>query len=429
MLDANAVIAGLMSANAELTLETIDLCFIIAIRARLERDALPSVDEDTLVDTFEMVCSIVAPGADNPRKRATHSIQRLRKHQVLSRVDGSGFVEAGEYALTRLGGALVEHYAQSDSLTRESLAHATRTLLSQLAEIVSHAGRCDDDASWRREVLEPLGMTVQALVNAIDARQRGLDLQQASLRDEIASLLQRDWLRAVEQCERLLFETVTTLRELNEVLLRDSTLLRDRLQELARLASEADREDVEQAAARVGDQVDRVVAWGNQRLASWSDYYQYVQRFLRSVVRLDPSRAISERLRDGLDAYADAPWALTVCEASPLRTLRDTGLVREELPEVSWPAADRDAILSVMAIEDEQDVEQLVAASLGAGHTRLSEILLRVLPEFPPDQRFRVTGAVVEATARLAHVERMAERVWVEVGDEIEIEEWQVRPR
>lgn len=43
-----------------------------------------------------------------------------------------------------------------------------------------------------------------------------------------------------------------------------------------------------------------IVAWGNQRLAGWSDYYQYVQRFLRSVVRLDPSRAISERLRDGL---------------------------------------------------------------------------------------------------------------------------------
>lgn len=425
MLDANIVIARLSQTRAQLTLETIDLCFLVAIRARLERGALPSLEEEALVDTFEMVCSIVEPGADNPRKRATHSIQRLRQQQVLSRVDGAGFVEAGEYGLTRLGAALVDHYGQTEALTTESLAHATKTLLAQLAELVAKAERCRDDASWKGEVLVPLSMTVQSLVDAIDARQRGLDVQQAGLREEIAALLKNEWHAAVERCERLLAETVATLHELNDVLLRDSTLLRDRLQELVRLASEAGRDDVEQAATRVGDQVDRVVAWGNQRLANWSDYYQYVQRFLRSVVRLDPARAVSERLRDGL---ADPTWSLWIADPAPLRTLRESMSV-EDLPEVTWPAADRDAIQTVAAPEDAHDIEALVAEALEAGLTRLSDIARRILPVFPPEQRFRATGAITEATARLAVVERIAERPWVDVGDLIEIEEWQVRPR
>lgn len=427
-LDANAIIAGLMNSSARLSLETIDLCFLVALRARLARDAMPSMDEELLVDTFDQVRSIVDPGADNPRQRATYAIQRLRSQQILARVDGSGFVESGEYTLTRLGSAIVEHFAQSEALTRESLAHATKTLLSNLAEIVAAAARCTDDAGWRRDVLAPLGMTVQSLVDAIDARTRGLDVQQAALRDEIAGLLQREWQAAMAKCEGLLADTVLTLRELNEVLLRDSTLLRDRLQELARIASEAGRDDVEQAASRVGEQIDRVVAWGNQRLANWSEYYQYVQRFLRSVVRLDPSRAVSERLRDGLASYTVEPWSILVTEALPLRLLREVE-VREELPDVSWPAADRDVIPEVPSGEEERDVAVLVEEALEAGLVRLSEIARRILPLFPEAQRFRVVGAVVEATARAAHVERSAERAWIDVGEGIEMEEWQVTRR
>jgi chromosome partition protein MukF len=43
-----------------------------------------------LVDMFEQVCDVVEPGADNPRKRATLAIQRLREKRMLARVDGAG---------------------------------------------------------------------------------------------------------------------------------------------------------------------------------------------------------------------------------------------------------------------------------------------------------------------------------------------------
>ena len=53
---------------------------------------------------FQQVCDVIAPGAENPRKRATHAIQRLREQRMLARVDGAGIVRAGEYA--RIASAL-----------------------------------------------------------------------------------------------------------------------------------------------------------------------------------------------------------------------------------------------------------------------------------------------------------------------------------
>jgi chromosome partition protein MukF len=71
---------------------TTDVCFIAALYLRADKAALASFEEDALIDVFEEVCDLVEPGAENPRKRATHAIQRLREQRMLARVDGAGIV-------------------------------------------------------------------------------------------------------------------------------------------------------------------------------------------------------------------------------------------------------------------------------------------------------------------------------------------------
>ena len=51
---------------------------------------------------FDPVCDPVDPGVENTRKRATHTIQRVRDQRVLARVEATGLVSAGEHALTSL---------------------------------------------------------------------------------------------------------------------------------------------------------------------------------------------------------------------------------------------------------------------------------------------------------------------------------------
>ena len=146
--------------------------------------------------------------------------------------------------------------------------------------------------------MAPLRITVGDLVGGIERRQRGLDSQQEEVQAEIAKLLQADWFGAVERCQSLLDTTTNTLRELNEVLLRDTHHFVALLQEIQALASEAEQAESEGAVQRVIEHVDRIAAWGGARQRAWSDYYQYVHRYLRDVVRLDPDRALSQRLRD-----------------------------------------------------------------------------------------------------------------------------------
>src|SRR5690348_15357283 len=145
--DPSRVIASLSRDRVSLDLKTVDLCFLAGLYLRANSRALASFEEDKLVGMFEQVCDVVEPGADNPRKRATHAIQRLREQRMLARVDGTGIVRAGEYALTRLAATVIEYFLVDEALTRESLTLLTGTLRAQLAEALAAAKKASDQDS------------------------------------------------------------------------------------------------------------------------------------------------------------------------------------------------------------------------------------------------------------------------------------------
>ena len=132
----------------------------------------------------------------------------------------------------------------------------------------------------------PLRITVGDMVAGIERRQRGLDAQQEEIQAEIASLLSNDWFSAIDRCQSLLDATTHTLRELNEILLRDTHHFVALLQDIQALAVSAENVEAEGAAQRVIEHVDRIGAWGGARqrhgpnttsmytatCATWSDW-------------------------------------------------------------------------------------------------------------------------------------------------------------
>lgn len=422
--DPSRLIAALARDRINLDLKTVDLCFLAGLYLRADRAALASFEEDVLVDMFEQVCDVVDPDAENPRKRATHAIQRLREQRMLARVDGAGIVRAGEYALTRLAAAVVEYFLADEVLTRESLTLLTGTLRAQLAEVLATARRADTDDAWRQSVVGPLRVTVGDLVQGIERRQRGLDSQQEEVQAEIAKLLQADWFGAVERCQSLLDTTTDTLRELNEVLLRDTHHFVALLQEIQSLAGTAGNTDTEETVQRVIEHVDRIAAWGSARQRAWSDYYQYVHRYLRDVVRLDPDRALSQRLRDQVAGWTARPFFTLVAHAPSIRLLRPLE-TRVERPAVSRPRADREAPPSVVAPEDAlAELEALIRSALAAGAVDLADATARVLPSLPPESHYAATGRIADVVARITRVRSELERPWKAVLDTLEIEDW-----
>ncbi len=428
--DLHRVLGALHQARVALDLDTAHLCYLIALRVRAERGNLSSLTEDDLVDLYLQVCELIDPDADNPRKRATHAIQHLRDHRLLRRVDGAGLVRAGEYALTRLAVAIVDFFVEDETLTRESLVVLTRALTSQLGAVLADARKAETEESWRTEVVEPLRVTVSDLVSGIERRQRGMDTQQEEVRERIGALLQEDWFDAVGACEQLLDDTSTTLRELNEVLLRDSAHLQALLQDIEQVATDASADDAVTQAQKVQEHLDRVAAWGGDRQRAWSDYYQFVQRYLRGVVRLDPDRAVSQRLRDQIVGWIDRPFALNVAGEPSIRLLRDDQ-PKVDRPPVTRTHANRERAPDLVPPDPAPiALEQRVDEALSQGCERLVAVAGRVLPVLPRPEQYRATGRVAELVAARVAVSAPLERTWTtleELG--LVIEDWTLKPR
>ncbi len=422
MTDLHRLVGSLQQRGATLDLSTTDLCFLIVLRDRAERSSLAALEEEVLYDVYEQVCDFTEPGAGLVRKKATHALHRLREQRLLGRVDGAGLVRAGEYSLTQLARAIVDFFLSDEALTRESLTLLAATLSSQLAELRKNAAQARTSEDWSIGVSRPLQVTVSDLIAGIERRQLGMDAQQREVREQIGALLHQDWFSAVDSCEQLLHSTSATLQELNAVLLREATNLQAQLQEIEDLAEADDAHEARAACLRAQEQVDRVVAWGAARLAAWSDYFQYVQHYLRSVVRLDPDRALSQRLRDQLAGWPEAPFRLVACEAPRIWTLRDPD-TRPIRPPVTRPGRDREPELTPARPEtDGADLEERVRQSLATSRT-LSEVLEDILPRTDSLQRFVTVGRVAAQVAREGQPRSERERPWVEVS-ELAIEDW-----
>ncbi|MDB4963611.1 MAG: mukF [Myxococcales bacterium] len=419
------IVAAIADRKPSLELGPVDICFLIALQVRAESANLTSFTEQQLEDVFAHASSVVQPEADQVRRRATHAIQRLRAQRLLARVDGQGVVRTGEFALSRLGSAIVEFYLEEDVLTRASLAVLTTSLRTAISDVLATARAAQTPEVWRDAVVGPLEVTIGELIAGIERRQRGLDLQQEDFQAQIRRLLEADWFGALDRCQALLESTSATLHELNVVLLRDSSVLLGLLHDIEDLAVMSGETEAETVAHRLMDQIDRSVAWGTARQRAWSEYFQYVHRYLRDVVRLDPTRALTQRLRDQL-AGTGTKFALTYAAAPPIRILRTVAAVRDKPPVVRPRAPREKEPAPDTAIDPQAVLDAKVQHALDAGARALSSVTTQVTAELPAGERFVEAGRVAHTVAQLARVEAGHERPWVAVGDDLEVEEWRV---
>lgn len=429
MGDTYADIAALHRAGASLKVETSDLCFLAAIEAKLRASGLTHIDEAQLRDLFESVVAITEPDAENVQKRATHAIQRFRDQRLLIRVDGHGLTAAGDYTTSKLATAIVEFFTEDQVLTRRSLTVLTATLAGILGDVLRAARAASAPDEWQHGVIDKLRITVSDLVNGILARQRGMDLQQEAVRAEIAQDLEAQWGDSLARCERLLDETSSTLRELSHMLIEDTAKLTGVLTEIEQVALAAERDDALVALRKVSQELERVGGWGQERLEGWSEYFQYVHRYLRGIVRLDPDRGVTVRLRDGLKGWSNAPWFLVVADPLPYLHLREPESFESSVP-VTQPLADREPQpAEENASEPSIEASALAQAALGEGSVRLVELLRRTLPRAGDRERFAIAGRIAHALGSQGVVRYPRDEAWYAVLGDMEAQDWEVTPR
>ena len=428
-VDSAHLVASLHHFGAKLELKTIDLCFLAALYGRENNEGLTSIGDEEVVEAFAQVCELVEPDPDNVRRRATNAIQRLRDQRLLARIDGAGLVRAGDYNLTALATGIVEFFIddEHDVLTRESLGLLTGEVIANLAKIEQSARVAVSPQQWDESVALPLRITIRDLVTGIDRRQRGLERQQEQLQARISDLLEMDWFASVRECEELLEETASTLAELKTVLLERTHQMQGLLQDIEQRAQEGDQPEAVQAVRDVASQLDRLGAWGSARQQAWSEYYQYMHDYLRDVVRLDPERALSERLRDQLASWVEDRFFLLAPQTEPIRVLREVD-AHVERPPVVRPRRDRETPLErVSGNTDGANLEALVRESLARSPDTLAAVLRETLPALGEERRYLAIGEIAVLVAEHTTAQPSEERPWVSVPGGYEIEDWRLR--
>ncbi|MDP2314846.1 MAG: condensin subunit MukF [Pseudomonadota bacterium] len=423
-MDIDRNFARLRTQHVSLALSTADMCCLLVLRAceaetaaLLERDVL-----DRLTSVHDQF-----PEADNPRKRATHGLQRLREQRLVTLVSLGGLAREGEYSLSGLGRAIVDFFVDDAKLTKENLKVLTATLGSQLTRVRDDARAASTAAHWEERVVVPITVASRSLLEGIERRTRGLDEDQETVRADIARLLTERWLEAMEQTQGLLEATTARLEELRDVILEEQKGLEAILDDIEGLAQAAGADRAERAVGELVSDLARLSGWAVKRHDEWSAYYQAMLQTLRSLVRLDPDRALTQRLRDSLQSWPDRPWTLDVAPRLRIRVLRPVEhVVDRPLVEREHRAEEEvERVPAASAVP----LEALVLRAVDGGATTLTEVLRQVLPDVPEEARFRDAGRVAEILATRTHVQTALERPWVHVTEGLTVEDWRVEGR
>lgn len=424
-------IARAWSADFALDLDKEAISFLAGIHAFIELNPEPFLTEEKLREIFALVSELGHGDPATLPQRATRAAARLREQQLLVRGDLGGVAREGEYGLSQLGKALAEWVLQEEALTRESLETMMTRIRADLAEACAAAEADGDGLHWERKVVAPLKFSVSGLMQMIDRRSRGLDREQEAVREEIGQLLEARWFEAVDACERLLEEVSGTLGELHRALMSETEGVAMLLTAILEAADRSGRADAFEAANHVRLQLERVNLWGETRFRAWSEYYQNVHEFIRSVVRVDRDRALRGRLRQAIQGYGEPAWGLAVCEQEAYRQLREP-TVMETLQRVGRPRSEHGHQL----VEGEQaasfldDLLPRLAERLEReGELDLLAILRSEAGHLPEAERFALISGLLPWLARQGTSTPSRELNWQTAGKHLALQNLRIRPR
>ena len=408
MLETSQTIPELVSWARErefsLNLSTERLAFLLAIaiynNERLDGEML----EADLVDIFRHISKAFEQSQETLATRANNAINEMVKQRFLNRFSSEFTEGLSIYRLTPLGVGVSDYYIRQREFSALRLSVQLSIVADEIQRASDAAEEGGDEHYWRRNVFAPLKYSVAEIFDSIDLSQRVMDENQQTIKDEIADLLSKDWQAAISSCERLLDETSGNLRELQDTL----NAAGDKLQaQLLRIQDcVIGREDlyfIDQLITDLQAKLDRIISWGQQAIDLWIGYDRHVHKFIRTAIDMDKNRVFSQRLRNSIHNYFDAPWFLWTAQAERLVDLRDEELVLRE--EDALGELPEELQYESLADLHEQIVEHmqglLIAYREQNRPINLSEVLQQQLAAYPLQRHFDVARIIVDQAVRL----------------------------
>ncbi|AIR68134.1 MULTISPECIES: chromosome partition protein MukF [Dickeya] len=391
-----------------ITLPTERLAFLLAI-ATLNGERMDGeMSEGELVDAFRHVSKGFEQTNETIPVRANNAINDLVRQRLINRFTSELADGNAIYRLTPLGIGITDYYIRQREFSALRLSMQLSIVAQELGRAAEAAEEGGDEFHWHRNVFAPLKYSVAEIFDSIDLSQRVMDEQQQGVKENIAGLLNQDWRAAISSCEKLLTETSDTLRELQDTLEAAGDKLQTSLLRIQDATlGQAALSFVDNLVFDLQGKLDRIISWGQQSIDLWIGYDRHVHKFIRTAIDMDKNRVFSQRLRQSVQSYFEAPWALTYANADRLLDMRDEELalrseeVTGELPpDLEYEAFSeiREQIAAMIEQALQKYKQQQIPLNLG-------DVVREYLTQYPRSQHFDVARIVVDQAVRLGVAE------------------------
>ncbi|MDN3698102.1 chromosome partition protein MukF [Vibrio sp. 03-59-1] len=304
------------------------LAFLIAIAVLSNERFDEELGEGELHDAFTIVTRMFEETGDASAFRANNAINEMVKQKLISRFTSEINDGASIYRLSPLAIGISDYYLRHRQFSKLKLSIQLSMVAGEMARAIEAAQKGGTPGHWKKNVYGVLKYSVGEIFDQIDLNQRVMDEQQQSVKQKIADLLNNDWREAINNCESLLSETSDTLKELQDTLQAAGDELQTQILDIQEIVYGDDElEFVGEILFGLQMKLDRITSWGQQAIDLWIGYDRHVHKFIRTAIDMDKNRAFSQRLRQSVTDYFDAPWFLTHADAERLSDLRDEALV------------------------------------------------------------------------------------------------------
>lgn len=373
-----------------------DLALLILVRARLSRrngDA-SILTESEIRGVYQQVDDLEANSAGGGFEARVNATRlRLLESGCLVRADTQKIGATDpEYVLSGIGDAIAEWNTGVADLSIESLMSIMEAFNSQLLLLVERSGKTTFDDDWRW-IERQLRWVLTSMLRNVAAHQTMLDAAFDRICDLVPILLEKRNDESIDDCESILDRVVKTINDLYQVILQAASTahsLLDRMEENARASPEAPTSFMSHLI-HIAGQIGSITEWTRMRQKSWVEHHTFIHHFIRTVIRIDRNRRISEALKR--DLSREPTWSLSVAAMPKARELREGPL---PTPMRQAPRRERKpaVIEQVAATVDDlrTRLEAAFEATLVQGEARLSELL----------RAEAVTGTSLEDLARAA---------------------------
>ncbi|MFB9133763.1 chromosome partition protein MukF [Vibrio olivae] len=399
------------------------LAFLISLAVLSNERYDEELGEGELHDAFTIVTRLFEDTGEPSAFRANNAINELVKQRLISRFTSEINDGASIYRLSPLAVGITDYYVRHREFSKLKLSIQLSMLAGEMAKAVEAAQQGGTAGHWKKNVYGVLRYSVGEIFDQIDLNQRVMDEQQQTVKEQIAELLNKDWREAIHNCEQLLSETSSTLKELQDTLQAAGDELQTQILDIQeRVHGDPELDIIDETLFGLQMKLDRITSWGQQAIDLWIGYDRHVHKFIRTAIDMDKNRAFSTRLRQSLKEYFDAPWLLTFADAERLMDLRDEALVLrndevtghvpleveyEEFQQVNDELSERIGDMLAVHKQDKTPID-------------LGSVLRDYLAEHPQTHHFDLARIIVDQAVRLGYSESDYQAIqpdWTAIND------------